>query len=82
LEETFSRIAGRRFRIDFVTLPDSPSGDTSDGRTAARPPTSRRQKQQELMRHPLIRKASELFDTEVIATLEALSSESADDTSA
>jgi hypothetical protein len=30
------------------------------------------------MRHPLIRKASELFDTEVIATLDAPSSDQAD----
>jgi DNA polymerase-3 subunit gamma/tau len=70
LEEAFSRIAGRRFRIDFVTLLDGSTRD-EPATAPARPTANRRQKQQEVMRHPLIRKASELFDTEVIAMLDA-----------
>jgi DNA polymerase-3 subunit gamma/tau len=78
LEETFSRLAGRRFRIDFATLPDGPAAAETARQEPARPVASRRQKQQELMRHPLIRKANELFDTEVIAMLDAPAAEQAD----
>src|SRR5438034_8974483 len=70
LEQTFSRIAGRNIRIDFATLPD----ESTAAATADRPqksPVNRRQRQQELMRHPLVRRAAELFDTEIIAVLGA-----------
>jgi DNA polymerase-3 subunit gamma/tau len=71
LEQTFSRIAGQNVRIDFVTLPDDPAQALStESRPAARPPINRRQRQQEVLRNPLIRKASELFDTEIIAMLD------------
>jgi len=70
LEQTFSRLAGRNIRIDFATLPDE-SSDAAAQRPAQKPPINRRQRQQELMRHPLIRKAAELFDTEIIAVLDA-----------
>jgi DNA polymerase-3 subunit gamma/tau len=71
LEQTFSRIAGRNIRLDFATLPDLPAAASSVERPVAQPTTSRRQRQQELMRHPLIRKAAELFDTEIVAMLDA-----------
>ena len=71
LEQTFSRIAGRNIRIDFATLPDEPSAVSEADRQAKPTPVNRRQKQQELQRHPLIRKAAELFDTEIIAVLDA-----------
>jgi DNA polymerase III subunit gamma/tau len=77
LEQAFSRIAGRNIRIDFVTLPDeSVTAGTTAAATAgpAKPPVNRRQRQQELMRHPLIRKAAELFDTEIIAVLDGQAS--------
>jgi DNA polymerase-3 subunit gamma/tau len=70
LEQTLSRIAGRDIRIDFVTLPDEPAAAGPES-SAAKPPVNRRQRQQELMRHPLVRKAAELFDTEIIAVLDA-----------
>jgi DNA polymerase-3 subunit gamma/tau len=71
LEQAFSRIAGQNVRIDFVTLPDEPApGSSTESRPAARPPVNRRQRQQEVLRNPLIRKASELFDTEIIAMLD------------
>jgi DNA polymerase III subunit gamma/tau len=75
LEQTFSRLAGRNIRIDFATLPDESSVAAAGERSAAKPPVNRRQRQQELMRHPLIRKANELFDTEIIAVLDAPSAE-------
>src|SRR5262245_20414287 len=70
LEQTFSRLAGRNIRIDFATLPDESPAATTD-RPTQKPPVNRRQRQQELMRHPLLRKAAELFDTEIIAVLDA-----------
>jgi DNA polymerase III subunit gamma/tau len=70
LEETFSRLVGRRFRIDFATLPDDPQ-TTSAEPTVPKQPVNRRQRQQELMRHPLVRRAAELFDTEIVAVLDA-----------
>jgi DNA polymerase-3 subunit gamma/tau len=71
LEQTLSRIAGRNVRIDFAMLPDEQSAVSEADRQATKPPLNRRQKQQELLRHPLIRKAAELFDTEIIAVLDA-----------
>jgi DNA polymerase III subunit gamma/tau len=70
LEQTLSRVAGRTLRIDFATLPDE-TPDASVERPATKPPANRRQRQQELMRHPLVRKAAELFDTEIMAVLDA-----------
>jgi DNA polymerase-3 subunit gamma/tau len=70
LEQTFSRLAGQNVRIDFVMLPDEPAEALPTERPAAKPPVNRRQRQQEVMRNPLIRKASELFDTEIIAMLD------------
>jgi DNA polymerase-3 subunit gamma/tau len=69
LEQTLSRIAGRNLRLDFALLQDEPLDNATDS-SPAKPPVSRRQRQQELMRHPLVRKASELFDTEIITVLE------------
>lgn len=69
LEQTLSRIAGRNLRIDFALLQDE-SPDAPAPEKPAKPPVNRRQRQQELMRHPLIRKASELFDTEIVGVLE------------
>lgn len=70
LEQTLSRIAGRTVRIDFATLPDDPNQPSAADRPPAKSPVNRRQRQQEVMRHPLIRKAAELFDTEIIALLD------------
>jgi DNA polymerase III subunit gamma/tau len=71
LEQTLSRIAGRNIRIDFAVLPDEPALMAEEApKPAARPVTSGRQRRQELLRHPLLRKASELFDTEITLVLE------------
>jgi DNA polymerase-3 subunit gamma/tau len=76
LEQTLSRIAGRNLRIDFALLQEESTGEASvSERPAARPPVNRRQRHQEMMRHPLIRKASELFDTEIVTILEAAPAE-------
>ena len=69
LEQTLSRIAGRNLRLDFALLQDEPA-DSASLPQPVKPPVNRRQRQQELMRHPLVRKASELFDTEIITVLE------------
>jgi hypothetical protein len=52
-------------------LPDEPSAAAIEAsKPAAKPATSARQRRQELNRHPLIRKASELFDTEITLVLD------------
>ena len=61
--------APREIRIDFATLPDANADTTAE--RPSKPPANRRLRQQELMRHPLVRKAAELFDTEIIAVLDA-----------
>ena len=75
LEQTLSKLAGRNIRLDFATLPDDSPAAASVERPAAKPPVNRRQRQQELLRIPLIRKAAELFDTEIIAVIDAPASE-------
>jgi len=77
LEQTISRIAGRTIRIDFAVLADEPA--TAAAEQSAKPQATRRQRQQELMRHPLIRKAAELFDTEIIAVLDAPAAEESEE---
>jgi hypothetical protein len=52
-------------------LPEEPTGAAPDSEPAAVRPVNRRQRQQELQRHPLIRKAAELFDTEIVAMHDA-----------
>jgi DNA polymerase-3 subunit gamma/tau len=78
LEQTFSRIAGQTFRIDFATLPDESAHASPADRPVAKPPANRRQRQQEVMRHPLIRKAAELFDTEIVAVVDPPASDEPD----
>jgi DNA polymerase III subunit gamma/tau len=71
LEQTLSRIAGRTLRIDFGLLAEEAGATTLAEASPPRPAVSRRQRQSELLRHPLIRKASELFDTEIVTVLDA-----------
>jgi hypothetical protein len=71
LEQTLSRLAGRNIRLDFAVLPDESTGSIGAESPSPRPQINRRQRQSELQRHPLIRKASELFDTEIITVLDA-----------
>jgi hypothetical protein len=40
------------------------------GSVAAKLPLNRRQRQQELLRDPLVRKATELFDAEIVTVLD------------
>jgi DNA polymerase-3 subunit gamma/tau len=78
LEQIFSRIAGQTFRIDFATLPDDATQASPADRPAAKPTVNRRQRQQEVMRHPLIRKAAELFDTEIVVVVDPPTAEEGD----
>jgi len=71
LEQTLSRITGRSVRIDFALLQDDPAAAAPiSENAAAKPPLNRRQRQQELLRNPLVRKAAELFDTEIVTVLD------------
>jgi hypothetical protein len=78
LEQTLSRITGRQIRIDIAVLPDANGGVAGTEVAPTRRPVNRRQREQEVHRHPLIRKATELFDTEIVTILDAPRS---DDTS-
>jgi hypothetical protein len=75
LEQALSRITGRNIRIDIVVLPDDGKSEAGTEVAPARRPTNRRQREQELQRHPLIRKATELFDTEIITILDVTKTE-------
>jgi DNA polymerase III subunit gamma/tau len=72
LEQTLSRITGRTIRIDIVVLPDSAEPPPGTEVAPARRVVNRRQREQEVQRHPLIRKASELFDTEIVTILDVV----------
>jgi DNA polymerase-3 subunit gamma/tau len=70
LEETLSRITGQKVRIDFVAAPDEgPAAGGTEVASTPPPARSRRQREQEIKRHPLVHKAIELFDTEFVAIL-------------
>jgi hypothetical protein len=71
LEQTLSRLTGRNIRIDFSVLPDEPTASGTAVAPPPRPGVNRRQRQQEVLRHPLIRRANELFDTEILTILDA-----------
>ena len=70
LEQTLSRITGRQIRIDIVVLPEAVGAAVGTEVAPARRPANRRQREQEVQRHPLIRKATELFDTEIVTILD------------
>jgi DNA polymerase-3 subunit gamma/tau len=79
LEQTLSRITGRSIRIDFALLQeDSVATSSAPDASPERPHIQWRQREQELMRHPLIRQAAELFDTEIVGMLDAQRSEQND----
>ncbi|MDX1947631.1 MAG: DNA polymerase III subunit gamma/tau [Pirellulaceae bacterium] len=74
LEETLSRITGRNMRIDFAFSPDEPQTKPSQ-QVAPRPPVNRRQRQIELMRHPLVKQVVEIFDAEIVGVIDPPPSE-------
>jgi DNA polymerase-3 subunit gamma/tau len=78
LEQALSRTAGRGLRLEFALLADEASPAAVVERAANRP-VNRRQRQQEVLRHPLIRRAAELFDTELIDLLDPPPSEETSD---
>lgn len=59
LENTFAEIANQRFRIDFIASKGAANSDK-------KPVISKRQKMKELETHPLVRKAIEMFDGEIV----------------
>jgi DNA polymerase-3 subunit gamma/tau len=78
LEQALSRAAGRSIRLEFAVLPDEAVPAAAVERPVNRP-VNRRQRQQEVLRHPLIRRAAELFDTELIDLLDPPPSEETSD---
>ena len=75
LEQSLSRITGRNIRIDIVVLPDLEVPPAGTEVALARRTVNRRQREQEVQRHPLIRKAAELFDTEIVTILDVARTE-------
>jgi DNA polymerase-3 subunit gamma/tau len=75
LELALSRITGRNIRIDIVVLPEAAEPPPGTELAPARRPVNRRQREQEVQRHPLIRKAAELFDTEIVTILDVVRTE-------
>jgi DNA polymerase III gamma/tau subunit len=73
IEQSLSRLLGKVVRIDFATLPDEAAAAPLAEKAPARP--SRRQRTLELQRHPLVRKAAELFDTEIVGVFEPAAAE-------
>jgi DNA polymerase-3 subunit gamma/tau len=69
LELVMSRLTGRTVRIDFALSADEPQR-TATQQVAPRPQASRRQRQAELQRHPLVRQAVEMFDAEIVNVVE------------
>jgi DNA polymerase III subunit gamma/tau len=65
LELVMSRLTGRTVRIDFALSADEPQHNATQ-QVAPRPQASRRQRQAELQRHPLVRQAVEMFDAEIV----------------
>lgn len=67
IEQTLTRLAGRPIRVDFVLL-----SEPSQPQEAADSPAkgSRRQRELEVLRHPLVRTAMELFNAELLYTLQ------------
>jgi hypothetical protein len=74
LEQTLSRLTGRDMRIDFAVLADE-SQVSAQQEVAARPTVSRRQRQIEMQRHPLVRQAVELFDAEIVTIIDPVVAE-------
>jgi hypothetical protein len=58
-----------------LVLPDAAEPPPGTEVAPARRPVNRRQREQEVQRHPLIRKAAELFDTEIVTILDAVRTE-------
>jgi hypothetical protein len=61
LEEAISRLVGRAVKVDFALL----AGE-SDKDVRPQPPPTARQLLREKEQHPLVRRAVELFDAEVV----------------
>jgi hypothetical protein len=76
LEQTLSRVLGRNVRIDFLVVSDqSPERSGTAVASPPRPSVNRQQRRQEVQRHPLIRRANELFETELLTVLDAPAAE-------
>jgi DNA polymerase-3 subunit gamma/tau len=78
LEQTLAQLAGRRLRLDFVLL-EGDSQPQATTQVAPRPPASRRQRQAEVQRHPLVRAAMEMFDGEVVQVIDPPPKEDVDE---
>jgi DNA polymerase-3 subunit gamma/tau len=69
LEDALARVSGRPIRLEFITLPDEPAAATSAPRPVANV-QNRRRRMRDAERNPLIGRAIELFDAEIIDVIE------------
>ena len=69
LEDALARVSGRPIRLEFFTLPDEPAAATSAPRPVANE-QNRRRRMRDAERNPLIGRAIELFDAEIIDVIE------------
>jgi DNA polymerase III subunit gamma/tau len=69
LEDALARVAGRAVRLEFVTIPDPPAAATQPQRPV-QTVQNRRRRMREAERNPLIGRAIELFDAEIIDVIE------------
>jgi DNA polymerase-3 subunit gamma/tau len=74
LEQTLSRLAGQDIRIDFAVLADE-SQVTVPQPLTTRPPVNSRQRRAEMQRYPLVRRAIEMFDAEIVTIVDPIVAE-------
>jgi len=69
LEEALQRASGRPIRLEFITLPDEPAAAAAAAKPVANV-QNRRRRMRDAERNPLIGRAIELFDAEIIDVIE------------
>ena len=65
LEDALHRVSGRPLRLEFITLPDEPASPAAAPKPVASA-QNRRRRMRDAERNPLIARAIELFDAEII----------------
>jgi DNA polymerase-3 subunit gamma/tau len=69
LELALSRLTGRDMRIDFAVLADESQASVPQP-VATRPTATRQQRNAAARRNPLVRKAEQLFDAEIVTVID------------
>jgi DNA polymerase-3 subunit gamma/tau len=68
LEDALARVTGRSIRLEFISIPDEPT--TAVAQKPAATVQNRRRRMRDAERNPLIGRAVELFDAEIIDVFE------------